>query len=365
MDLWRLFRSQKEILKQDKVGDDVFKILVLGYEHDTSTKMFVGNFKEVLDPSYSIQFRDTKMIRQIDLYYWDIIIFSRTFDSNSLLLQQQATQFRKPVIYMLDDDLLGVYEHEQFRAFAPGTIIYYTIEQQIKHADLVITYSAVTTEVVKQLNDKVITLKTNILGKYVNGVLNTPSTTPLRFVYAGTSTKKDEFKQLWPAFQQISSEKQEAIEFHFWGLDVNDLPALHSQVHLRPYLYGYGNYIESLKSAGFHVMLAPLFDRIRAQTAKCPIKFLEAIVAGSIGIYSDVLPYKDISHRVTGLKTLNTTDDWYTALKTVCELNHVDRSSIFEAAKSHVISEYTTESLVPVFVHALQDAQHNAITRFF
>lgn len=342
----------------------MLRILVIGYTGDISTKIFVGNFKTTLPENVDIEFVPACSCNMISLQATDILVFSRTFDHLSLLLQQKASQMKVPVIYMLDDDLLGLYENEHFKVFSPGTVIYNTILKQISSADLVITYSTITEEVVKAFNPRVVTFKTHILSKYLNDTTARSSReNPLRFIYAGTPTKQDEFLYLWPAFQKISQDKRENIEFHFWGLNVNTFVPLHSPVYMEPFTFDYESYINKLKCAQFDVMISPLFDKIRAQKAKCPIKYLEATAAGCIGIYSDVFPYLDIKKHQTGIKTENTIDGWHQSFRAVCDMDTETRNHIWQAAREHLLSEYTTEAQMPALMNALNEAKMYALRR--
>ena len=74
----------------------------------------------------------------------------------------------KPIVYVLDDDLLGIHEIQQYSAWKPGTELYNGVIENIRSADLVVVFSPFVRQVVQQFNPRVIELKANILQKYMD-----------------------------------------------------------------------------------------------------------------------------------------------------------------------------------------------------
>jgi hypothetical protein len=149
---------------------------------------------------------------------------------------------------------------------------------------------------------------------------------------------------LWPALQCFSEELGMRLHFHFWGNDLQELPALSSPTDVRPYIYPYKRYLQSLQNVNYDIVLSPLFDDYRIRQAKCPIKYLEITACGSIGIYSDVYVYRDVQDGVTGLKTKNTVEDWLQALKKAYSMSYRERRRMWKAAREQVTKEFTLEA---------------------
>lgn len=323
-------------------------ILVTKHHYDSSVDITIHNFKMMKDPPFFSFFVPQIQVYQSTLQLSDLLLLHRTCDVHSSRLQELALNEGKPIIYLLDDDLLSFYKlGDEFHYLRPGTLMYQAMKKQITSADFVLSYSPIISERIKKLNPRYKTMKTNILSTYLDRECNIRyENEPFKILFAGGGARKEEFEELWPAFVAFSKEKKEKVEFHFWGFDPKEFTPLSSPVYYQPFTYSYYEYLERLKTSQFHVLICPLFDKYEAKKAKCPIKYLESVVAGCIGIYSDVLPYKDVSHFKTGLKTGNTIQEWNKALNNAYNINNHQRKMIWQNAKKHVLYEYTTESQV-------------------
>jgi O-antigen biosynthesis protein len=325
-------------------------VLVIKVACDATLDITVHNFQQVPGNHFFSYFVPEHQANAATLELCDVILFHRTCGPHSCFLQETAKVTGKPVIYLLDDDLLGVYElGPEFRDLAPGTPMYQALEKQLAGADLVVTYSPVVSDVIKRLNPRVKTMKTNILQKYLQRdfAVHRPHA-PFRILYTGgIASRNKEFQALWSALVAFSEEKKNEVEFHFWGLNPDDFPPLSSPVYYQSFTLSYYEYLERLVSSHFHVMLSPLFEDCRSKKGKCPIKYLESVAAGCIGIFSDVYPYQEIKHGETGLKVAHhTVEAWLHALHRVYDMSDGQRRVMWQQAREHILYEYTTESQV-------------------
>lgn len=332
---------------------------------DTST-IFVSSLSEALNEEYLAYFIPQISVNEELIRSADYCIFSRCFDSRSFYLMRYAKQLSKPVLYMLDDDLLGLYQlGPEFSYCAPGTPVFSGIVNHIGLADIVITFSDVVTQAIHFINRKVIEINPNILKKYLDrdscSLKN--ENEPLRIIFSGSAGKRQVISLLWSTLQQFSLVMKDRIQFHFWGVDTTGFSPLVSPVIAQPTILNYPEYINRLSAGGFHIFLAPLDDTARCQKAKCCIKYLEATAAGGIGIYSDTYPYKKIADGLNGIKTPHTIDGWFNALSRAVHLTPSQRQEMWIRGKEDILNRFTTESQVDKFLHALNLAKHYSTLR--
>jgi glycosyltransferase involved in cell wall biosynthesis len=96
------------------------------------------------------------------------------------------------------------------------------------------------------------------------------------------------------------------------------------------------------------ILLAPL-DESRSSMSKCPNKYLEIAAAGSVGIYSNLYPYKElIQDGVNGFLVENQKEHWKEKILYLLQnrkLLEKIRSNSFGDIKKH----FETEVVMPHF----------------
>jgi O-antigen biosynthesis protein len=211
----------------------------------------------------------------------------------------------KATVYMMDDDLLSLYElGTTFDYLAPGKPAHEIVSLLLGRADLAVTYSAGISRSARRHTQRVAELSTNIRRKWLAAQARAPASPgiPLRVAFAGGNAREEEFAALWPALVDVSATYGARIEMHFWGFRPEGLEQLESPVFYHPYSSSYDEYLGRLLTAGFDIMLAPLFDTTSAKRAKCPIKFLEISAAQAVGVYSKAEPYAIVEDGRTGFR---------------------------------------------------------------
>lgn len=337
------------------------KVLFIGHDSGDTSTIFVGSLSEALGENYHVYFLPMLAVNEESIRLSDYCIFSRCFHPRSLYLMQYAKRLKKPVLYMLDDDLLGLYHlGPEYAYCAPGTPVFSGINNHIQLADVVITFSSVVTLAITNINQNVVEINPNILKRYLNqnscSVRN--GNEPLRIIFAGSAGKQQILASIWPAVQRFSQGMGSRMEFHCWGVDINRFSPLLSPVFCQSTVSNYSEYIGKLSAGGFHIFLAPLDDTLRCQKAKCCIKYLEGTAAGGVGIYSDSYPYINIVDGMNGIKTSNTIDGWFNALNRAAHLTTEQRKEMWRRAKEDVLDKFTTEVQIDKFVYALSLAKH-------
>lgn len=330
-------------------------VLVVKAHFDTTIDITISNFVEYLADEVLFTFVPQLQVDEQAILCADIVLLHRTIDNHAQTLQQIAAKHNKPVVFMMDDDLLSLHEvAEEFSYLAPGTPCRNALESMIQTADLVITYSGLIDESVRGLNSRSVLLETNIQRRWLDTAkgrlekeASESSPRPLKIGFAGGSARRDELAMLWPAIVDASRTLGPRAEFYFWGLMPDGLEDLQSPYYCEPFSYSYNHYLHRLTTGGFDVMIVPLFGEKRAKRAKCPIKFLETTAAGAIGVYSDVDPYRAVTEGSSGIKCQNTIESWVAAILKAASLPVEERKRLIHNAIQVIEQAYTTEAQAP------------------
>ncbi|WP_028546294.1 glycosyltransferase [Paenibacillus taiwanensis] len=320
-------------------------IVVSKMHYDPSVDITFQHFNRIANPLFQSFYVP---LHQIDTSYMrdsDLVVLHRACYDFSVLQHYAAQQIGKPVVYMMDDDFLHLYQvSPEFHYLAPGENYYNQLLIHLQEADICVAYSDITADSIRPHNPRVLTLSTNIPGSYLQRpFIRNNGTRPFRIGYTGGNSRTDEFTQLWEAFQRLSQKYGDQIEFVFWGMNPHSFPALSSPVSYVPFTYSYYEYLNRLMNIDIDLGIAPLDDSTRAKSGKCPIKYLEYTAAGTIGIYSDALPYRSVTHQVTGWKVANTVQDWYEGMDTLIQMPVEARERLWQSAHDDVCRTFSTE----------------------
>ena len=340
-------------------------ILVTGSLYEASVEVAIGNFGEPLSSKFAFTFVPPAQIDEAAILCADILMLHGAPGRYAMRLAGTARKHGRRVVLLMDEDLTALHEvAEEFAYLAPGTPERLALDSLIQDADLVITYSRLTEESVRDLNPRTVMLRPSILRKWLDraklkvqqvgrteGVAN-----PARIGYAAGPSTRDELDALWPAIVHASRDLGERAEFHFWGLVPKQLDKLSSPCRVEPFISCYERYMDCLTRAGFDVMLAPLFSDKRAKRAKCPSRFLEITAAGAVGIYSDVEPYAEVTHGISGIKCKNDVASWRTAILEAAFFDNIGRNRMVSRAVETIDRDYTSEAQAHHLAAALEAA---------
>lgn len=318
------------------------RILVSKPDYSTSVDVTIRNFERLEgQKGFTSTFVRERDIPSFDVSDTDIAILYRTVGPAEKLVT--GTE-RKGIscAYLMDDNMLCFHEvGPEHSSIAPGTPAYRSIVAQVTASDAVIGYSDQIIEDFKRYNKHAIRLNTNIQRRYIaprfykrNG--------KIRIALFSNKFRMSVIAKIWPGLQRIASEYRDKVEFHFWGVDPGDFPALKCDVHFKPFTHSYERYLDELGSTYFDLSLTPLEGETRADQSKSPIKLLESVAAGAVSVMSDVPPYSDLPDTVC-LKVRNRPEDWADAIEGLLTLKVEQRDEILERARAYVESTYTAE----------------------
>lgn len=322
---------------------------------DASLDITITNLNEYLNNALITKIHFSEF-NESSIKFADIIILFRCVSSIKHLLQVIKDE-NKCLIYMMDDDLLNIYElSDKFSDFAPGKPSHQIILENMHQASLVVTYSKASQKSVMPINHRNIVLETNIASRWLKNARqkcamayeqkNEATIIKMGFT-GGSEARKEEFAFLWPVIVQLSHKMKEKIEIHFWGFKPENTFELVSPYFHKEFMFNYDEYLRGLVEQKMDIMIAPLFDEKIAKKAKCPIKFLEITAAGAIGVYSDVEPYSIIEHEVTGFKCINTQETWLNMLIKVLQMSFEQKNQILSNALNLVEKNFIAEIQAP------------------
>ncbi|MFT9495343.1 glycosyltransferase [Anaerosolibacter sp.] len=309
---------------------------------------------------YTHFFINEAALASIDIEDYDVLALYRTIGKSTTDILKINRMENKPTLYMIDDNMFKFHElGSEFSYLSPSSIGYKNLEEQVSNSDMVISYNPIISEDCKKYNDKVIELKTNIPGKYLNKTVVNDDRNITKIAMFSGQVRTNELRDLWPTLVQISKEYQDKIEFHFWGLNPDDFGTLYCPVVYKPFTHSYDKYLDALHSSDFHYHICPLKGHSDAALSKSPVKLLEGTIAQAVGIFSNVAPYDLIPGEIC-FQVENSNKDWYDILEKAITLPEEKRREILDLARRHVISNYSSEVQVQKFISSLEAVELHA-----
>lgn len=319
------------------------RILVTKPDYSTSVDVTIHNFERLEDQrGFTSTFVRERDIPSFDTSDTDIAILYRTVGPAEKLVTG-SDRIGIPCAYLMDDNMLRFHEAgPEHSSIAPGTPAYRSIVAQITASDTVIGYSDQIIDDFKVYNPHAIRLNTNIRRRYIEPRLYDRDG-KVRIAIFSNKFRVPVIKRIWPGLQRIAFKYRDKVEFHFWGVDPGDFPALKCDVHFKPFTHSYERYLDELSGTYFDLSLTPLEGETRTDQSKSPIKLLESVAAGAISVMSDVPPYSDLPDTVC-VKVPNRPEDWADAIEGLLKLGAVQRDEILQRARAYVEGAYTAEA---------------------
>ncbi|WP_051533995.1 glycosyltransferase [Desulfitibacter alkalitolerans] len=330
-------------------------IAVTKSDFSTSIDVTIKNFiQRIKGFPYKSFYINEASLSALELDDYDILILYRTIGQISLQTLHKNKSFNKPAIYLMDDNMFKFHElGTEFSYIAPATEGFRNLKQQVEESDLVISYNSIITDDCQRYNAKVIELRTNIPGEYLDTCKEIDNFDVVKIAIFSGPVRTQELKELWPVLQEISKKYSKRIELHFWGINPHEFGELNCPVIYEEFTHSYDYYLRKLYESSFHYHICPLKGDKDASLSKSPVKFLEGTVAGAVGIFSNVKPYNSIPENMC-LKVNNTNDEWYKTIDEAINLEPASRQELFNNAKAFILTNFSTESQVCNLISALE-----------
>lgn len=220
----------------------------------------------------------------------DRIILCRNQEPIYQPIYDLARELGIPMIYDLDDHLLGVPKG----SFSYGYFNHPAREAQYEHmlrsADLVRVHSPVLRDLVRPYNANVRLRWAAVDWSLVPPELPPLTLNPVHVVYAAQRESGEKLYRLMQSDLHALLERHaDRVRLHFLGYNPPDLRGYPS-VTCQPFEADYAAFFSKFTRFGYAIGLAPMLDDL-FHNSKTNIKFRDYAAAGAAGIYSDVPLY--------------------------------------------------------------------------
>lgn len=334
-------------------------IAVLKTHYSTSIDVTIRNFTQrIKNMPLNYYFVKESDVSLLDPSDYDLLVLYRTVSGLTTKYVSRADVANKPIAYFMDDNMLKFHElGEAYAYLKPNSHDYINLEKHLSKSDTIISYNEVISKDCRKYNNKIIELSTNIPSQYIHQnksaeLLNSK----IKLAIISGKVREKEIKMLWPVLEDLSKKYSEKIELHFWGMNPDDFGSLYCAKFFRPFDHSYDRYLDELSKTFFHFHICPLEGQFDAQISKSPIKFLEGVVSGAVGIFSNILPYSNIPDNLC-IKTNNSVEGWKEALEFAINLAEKERKQIYDNARDFILNVYTTESQAHKFLLAVESTE--------
>lgn len=270
----------------------------------------------------------------------DVVVAARNVEPIYRPVFDLAHERGIPVIYVLDDWLLGVPEDDE-------SIHYYGTEKRRAHcawlmrtAARVRVHSPHLRELVRPYTDSI-----TLTDAAVDWSVVPPELPVLgervEIVYATGRLHDRLIAPVLPVIRRILADYPGRARMHFLGYHPPELRGVPGVV-FGGNLSNFAAFMRDFTSVGYAIGLAPM-RRDDFHLAKTNLKFREYAAAGAAGVYTDCALYSgSVQHEVTGLLVDDSPEAWYGAIAGLIE-DRARLERIRRAARAYAETHYSME----------------------
>lgn len=290
----------------------------------------------------------------------DVIVAARNVEPIYRPVFDLAHERGIPVIYVLDDWLLGVPEDDE-------SIHYYGTEKRRAHcawllrtAARVRVHSPHLRELVRPYTDSI-----TLTAAAVDWSVVPPELPELgervEIVYATGRLHDRLIAPILPVIRRILADYPSRTRMHFLGYHPPELRGVPGVV-FGGNLSNFAAFMRDFTSAGYAIGLAPM-RRDDFHLAKTNLKFREYAAAGAVGVYTDCALYSgSVQHEVTGLLVDDAPEAWYSAIAGLIE-DRARLERIRRAARAYAETQYSMEKFAASWLADLAAAAPASVVR--
>lgn len=304
---------------------------------------------------YSYSFCKSHLLSAVNNYDYDLIALYRSCNQIEYNFMKYCQKKGISTAYFSDDNMLEFYktDPEKFSYLAPGKPYYENTCKIISEADCVISYSKSITKSCSEYSNRIIECSTNIPAKYIKiREKKSNNDRKIRFGIFSGNVRKTVFAEIWDALVRFTEDYSDRVEFEFWGIDPCEYEPLSCNVKHIDFTHSYDYYLNRLSNAEFDFQICPLENIHETDKSKSPIKYLEGVLTGAVGIFSNVLPYRNLKDSCC-IKTGNSVEEWYNTLVRAIKMSEDERYEIYLNAVNDIRKHYTSEAHAINFLTAL------------
>lgn len=250
----------------------------------------------------------------------DVVVLQRHFPSLYLdyrRVMDLAHKVKKPVVYEIDDWLLGLPAEHPDRLRHIYTPSLLPILEAILEADLVTVPTRFLREIIYPLNNHIAVLPNyfdDSIWQFRKVPFEESSNNYTIIGFMGTNSHQPDLEPLIPVLLEILHVFSQKTQLHFWGIEppaiLRNFP--HVQ-HFPWYSYNYRDFAQYFQNQIADIFIAPLNNNL-FNRCKSPLKFFEYSALGAPSIFSALEPYIDIIENGKNGFLAYTLEDWRTCL---------------------------------------------------
>ncbi|MGX5846519.1 glycosyltransferase [Mesorhizobium sp. PL10] len=246
-----------------------------------------------------------------DLTQNTIPMFVRCADPQASAWAELLSDAGRPYAYYIDDNFWRIVGDNPLALYYRHPIVRKSLEFMVSHAETVIVNSPELARFVSSFNPRVTVLPSFFDFSLIDG--SSPiSADEIRIGFAGSPSRVADLSLISPLIQPILERFPKAV-FEFAGVLPKGVVA-GARVRFFPHTGDYGAYIKFQTSRNWAIGLAPLIDH-EANRSKTDNKYREYGALSIAGIYSNIIPYKNVVKDMeTGLLVENTEQEWLNAV---------------------------------------------------
>ena len=260
----------------------------------------------------------------------DLVVFQRIVEMNDNIFDD-LFRYSKNIIYEIDDQMFNYSKKHPEKEHVSGKIR--VMWEVIRPFICGIT---VSTDYLKSTFNET-DIECEVVLNTLQNTLENKKTRKkqIKIGFMGTPTHGEDLKLLNGLWNKLSKEYGRKIKFCFVGSVSEEIKKNNIYHEFIPFTNNYEEFLKRGKQANIDIGLAPLKDNA-FNKAKSLIKYLEYTYFNTVGIYSDILAYKDIQG---GVVLKNNPDLWYRAIKELID-NPLRRNELLEKARQEIKEKY-------------------------
>ncbi|UNK19757.1 glycosyltransferase [Paenibacillus sp. N3/727] len=320
----------------------VGKILIIGPERSTSYQIILLQPLRYLEELgyFTFDIQSHKQATKSTISSYDIIIFLRSIEPDTLRCLEWAHLLGKKIIYVIDDHFLAIPTTTRIGQLYSQPSYQKTCTTFLETAHVVKVESPIMYELIRQqFNPHVI---------YFPGCVDFSFFKPwnkrkkhegqLVIGYEGAK-KESSFQPVIAAMKQIMMEYGDIIRLEFYGYCPAELKDHPNVTHME-HNEDYGQFMKQLFQANWDIGLAPMEDKLYYH-CKSNVKFRDYASCHIPGIYSLSPVYREcVFHKQTGYFVPQTKQGWYLGIQEMIN-NPQMRKSISKRALKVVKKHHT------------------------
>lgn len=345
-------------------GDGRKRLICTKCEYDSSVDIMIRNYTDRMQDAYHLAYFPDNQITYEDFSDGDIFLIARSISLNVLDIVRRLQQDGRDVtiIYYMDDNLFQYHQVDPSATYLlPGSEGYETLKELVTRSDLVVVYNEETAREIRKDNARILIAKTNIPEKYLPAAQEDGREGPFRIAFMGGGARKAEFSEIEGELLRLGEKYGNQIEFYFYGYIPEALKQFNKcKVAYVPFSNAYYQYLNAVSRQRFDLLLCPLYDGA-FNRCKSPIKFLEAVCCGAVGVFSEVPVYGCVQEGVTGYK-IRWGESWFERLSAIIDNGREPLREILKNARQAVLEEFSTESQLEFFRYITRTGElHHAL----